>query len=117
MLLRGANAVGYTSYPDNVIEHFVHLAASNGMDVFRIFDCFNDVANMQVAIDAVRKAGKVSMLASPPSPAPTTFAVLLFALLPGRPLPPFSPPFYLADLRPSLYPFSLTVDPVSFPHR
>ena len=36
MLIRGANAVGYTSYPDNVIEEFVRLAAENGMDVFRI---------------------------------------------------------------------------------
>jgi pyruvate carboxylase len=48
MLLRGANAVGYTSYPDNVVEKFVELAAVNGMDVFRIFDCFNDVSNMEV---------------------------------------------------------------------
>ena len=60
MLLRGANAVGYTSYPDNVVAHFVALAAKNGMDVFRIFDCFNDVANMRVAIDAVRAANKVA---------------------------------------------------------
>jgi pyruvate carboxylase len=43
MLIRGANAVGYTSYPDNVVTEFVRLAAKNGMDVFRIFDCFNDV--------------------------------------------------------------------------
>ena len=60
MLLRGANAVGYTSYPDNVIEKFVGLAAVNGMDVFRIFDCFNDIGNMTVAIQAVRKAKKVA---------------------------------------------------------
>ena len=60
MLIRGANAVGYTSYPDNVVEEFVALAAKNGMDVFRIFDCFNDVSNMEVAIKAVRKARKVA---------------------------------------------------------
>lgn len=48
MLIRGANAVGYTSYPDNVITEFVRLAALNGMDVFRIFDCFNDIDNMRV---------------------------------------------------------------------
>lgn len=46
MLIRGANAVGYTSYPDNVVEEFVRLAAVNGMDVFRIFDCFNIVDSM-----------------------------------------------------------------------
>ena len=45
MLIRGANAVGYTSYPDNVVTEFVRLAALNGMDVFRIFDCFNDVGH------------------------------------------------------------------------
>ena len=60
MLIRGANAVGYTSYPDNVVEEFIRLAALNGMDVFRIFDCFNIVENMQVAINAVRKTGKVA---------------------------------------------------------
>lgn len=60
MLLRGANAVGYTSYPDNVVEEFVRLACKNGMDIFRIFDCFNDVEQMQVAINAVRKHGKVA---------------------------------------------------------
>eukprot|EP00931_Biecheleriopsis_adriatica_P049723 TRINITY_DN28770_c0_g2_i1.p1 TRINITY_DN28770_c0_g2~~TRINITY_DN28770_c0_g2_i1.p1 ORF type:complete len:1338 (+),score=294.83 TRINITY_DN28770_c0_g2_i1:75-4088(+) len=63
MLLRGANAVGYTSYPDNVVEEFVRLACKNGMDIFRIFDCFNDVEQMQVAIDAVRKHGKVANVA------------------------------------------------------
>ncbi|CAK0906593.1 unnamed protein product [Prorocentrum cordatum] len=63
MLLRGANAVGYTSYPDNVVQEFVRLACKNGMDIFRIFDCFNDVAQMQVAIDAVRKHGKVANVA------------------------------------------------------
>mmetsp|Transcript_6346 Transcript_6346/g.19249 ORF Transcript_6346/g.19249 Transcript_6346/m.19249 type:complete len:1231 (+) Transcript_6346:36-3728(+) len=60
MLIRGANAVGYTSYPDNVVEEFVRLAAENGMDVFRIFDCFNDVEQMRVCANAVRKAGKVA---------------------------------------------------------
>lgn len=54
MLIRGANAVGYTSYPDNVVEKFVQLAAKNGIDVFRIFDCFNNVEQMQRCIDYVR---------------------------------------------------------------
>ncbi|KAH8081013.1 pyruvate carboxylase [Aureococcus anophagefferens] len=60
MLIRGANAVGYTSYPDNVVTEFVRLAALNGMDVFRIFDCFNDVGQMRTRVDAVRAAGKVA---------------------------------------------------------
>ena len=59
-LVRGANGVGYTSYADNVVEEFVVLAAKNGMDVFRIFDCFNIVDNMRVCIDAVKKTGKVA---------------------------------------------------------
>jgi len=60
MLLRGSNGVGYTSYPDNVIEKFVELSAKNGIDVFRIFDCFNDVSQMKISIDAVRKSGKIA---------------------------------------------------------
>jgi len=63
MLLRGANAVGYTSYPDSVVRDFVLLAAKNGMDVFRIFDCFNDLEQMSVAIDAVVEANKVAEVA------------------------------------------------------
>lgn len=63
MLVRGANGVGYKSYPDNVIERFCELAAKNGIDVFRIFDCFNDVSQMKVCIDAVRKSGKVAEVA------------------------------------------------------
>jgi pyruvate carboxylase len=54
MLLRSANAVGYTNYPDNVVRYFVAQAALAGVDVFRVFDCLNWVENMQVAIEAVR---------------------------------------------------------------
>jgi pyruvate carboxylase len=53
MLLRGANAVGYTSYPDNVIVEFVREAHAQGIDIFRIFDSLNSIENMRVAIDAV----------------------------------------------------------------
>lgn len=60
MLIRGSNAVGYTSYPDNVVAEFCRLAAENGIDVFRIFDCFNDIDSMKVSIDAVRAAGKIA---------------------------------------------------------
>ena len=59
MLLRGANAVGYTSYPDNVIEDFVREAHSQGIDIFRIFDSLNSIENMRVAIDAVLETGAV----------------------------------------------------------
>jgi len=54
MLLRSANAVGYTNYPDNVVRHFVAQASAAGIDVFRVFDCLNWVDNMRVAIEAIR---------------------------------------------------------------
>ncbi|WPP04480.1 pyruvate carboxylase [Methylocella tundrae] len=59
MLLRGANGVGYTNYPDNVVKYFVRRAAS-GIDLFRIFDCLNWVENMRVSIDAVCETGKLA---------------------------------------------------------
>ncbi|MGI6856455.1 pyruvate carboxylase [Mesorhizobium sp. 1B3] len=59
MLLRGANGVGYTNYPDNVVQHFVKQAARGGIDLFRVFDCLNWVENMRVAMDAVRAEGKL----------------------------------------------------------
>ncbi|WP_462409148.1 pyruvate carboxylase [Neobacillus sp. Marseille-QA0830] len=60
MLLRGANAVGYKNYPDNVIREFVNQSASAGIDVFRIFDSLNWVKGMETAIDAVRQTGKIA---------------------------------------------------------
>jgi pyruvate carboxylase len=59
MLLRGANAVGYASYPDNVIEEFVREAHAQGIDIFRIFDSLNSIDNMRVSIDAVLETGAV----------------------------------------------------------
>jgi pyruvate carboxylase len=59
MLLRGANGVGYTNYPDNVVQFFVKTAAETGVDVFRVFDSLNWVDNMRVAMDAVLDTGKV----------------------------------------------------------
>lgn len=59
MLLRSANAVGYTNYPDNVVRFFVTRAAASGIDLFRIFDSLNWVENMRVAIDAVLDSGKL----------------------------------------------------------
>eukprot|EP00397_Hematodinium_sp_SG-2012_P003869 GEMP01003879.1.p1 GENE.GEMP01003879.1~~GEMP01003879.1.p1 ORF type:complete len:1220 (+),score=277.91 GEMP01003879.1:44-3703(+) len=63
MLLRGSSTVGYNSFPDSVVRDFVHLAAKNGLDVFRIFDCFNDLEQMRVAIDAVVEVNKVAEVA------------------------------------------------------
>ncbi|MGO1118495.1 pyruvate carboxylase [Rhodovibrionaceae bacterium A322] len=59
MLLRSSNAVGYTNYPDNVVQHFVARAAEGGVDVFRVFDSLNWVENMRVALDAVQESGKI----------------------------------------------------------
>ncbi len=59
MLLRSANAVGYTNYPDNVVRFFVRQAADAGIDLFRVFDSLNWVENMRVAMDAVLEAGKL----------------------------------------------------------
>ncbi|MBY0350394.1 pyruvate carboxylase [Tabrizicola sp.] len=59
MLLRASNGVGYTNYPDNVVQSFVARAAKTGVDVFRVFDSLNWVENMRVAMDAVIKANKV----------------------------------------------------------
>src|SRR6056297_3432971 len=59
MLLRGANGVGYTNYPDNVVQFFVKQAAETGVDVFRVFDSLNWVENMRVAMGAVLDTGRV----------------------------------------------------------
>lgn len=59
MLLRSANAVGYTNYADNVVKYFVQQAAANGIDIFRVFDSLNWVENMRVAMDAVIESGAV----------------------------------------------------------
>ena len=59
MLLRASNGVGYTNYPDNVVQEFVRQAAASGVDVFRVFDSLNWIENMRVAMDAVIAADKV----------------------------------------------------------
>ena len=59
MLLRASNGVGYTNYPDNVVQEFVRQAAETGVDVFRVFDSLNWVENMRVAMDAVVENNKV----------------------------------------------------------
>ncbi|HAM82122.1 pyruvate carboxylase [Ornithinibacillus bavariensis] len=60
MLLRASNAVGYTNYPDNLIEEFVEKSATEGIDVFRIFDSLNWVEGMRPAIQAVRNQNKIA---------------------------------------------------------
>ncbi len=59
MLLRASNAVGYTAYPDNVVEEFIKEAAQQGIDIFRIFDSLNWLPNMQVAMEATRKTSRI----------------------------------------------------------
>jgi pyruvate carboxylase len=59
MLLRGSNAVGYTNYPDNIVQRFIEVSAEAGIDVFRVFDSLNWTPGMTVAMDAVRKSGKI----------------------------------------------------------
>ncbi|EGW35652.1 pyruvate carboxylase [Spathaspora passalidarum NRRL Y-27907] len=59
MLLRGANGVAYSSLPDNAIDHFVAQAKENGVDIFRVFDALNDLDQLKVGVDAVKKAGGV----------------------------------------------------------
>ncbi|MEQ1545912.1 sodium-extruding oxaloacetate decarboxylase subunit alpha [Methyloglobulus sp.] len=58
MLVRGQNLLGYRHYSDDVVRAFIHKAAENGMDVFRIFDALNDVRNLRTAIEATKASGK-----------------------------------------------------------
>ena len=60
MLIRGANAVGYKNYPDNVIRRFVKESAKSGIDVFRIFDSLNWIEGMEVALDETLNQGKIA---------------------------------------------------------
>jgi pyruvate carboxylase len=60
MLLRAANAVGYTNYPDNVVRAFVTESAQAGIDLFRIFDSLNYVPNLKLGIEAVRDTGMLA---------------------------------------------------------
>jgi pyruvate carboxylase len=59
MLLRGANGVAYSSLPDNAIDQFCAEAKKNGVDIFRVFDALNDLDQLQVGVEAVKKAGGV----------------------------------------------------------
>jgi pyruvate carboxylase len=59
MLFRASNAVGYTSYPDNVVTEFIKESARQGIDIFRIFDSLNSMENMEVSMAAVRETDAV----------------------------------------------------------
>jgi pyruvate carboxylase subunit B len=58
MLLRGQNIVGYRHYADDVVERFVGRAATNGIDIFRIFDALNDIRNLEYSVRCVKDQGK-----------------------------------------------------------
>ena len=58
MLLRGQNLVGYRHYADDVVERFIERSATNGIDVFRVFDALNDVRNLDRAVSEVKACGK-----------------------------------------------------------
>ena len=58
MLLRGQSLVGYSHYPDDVVERFVVKAAENGIDIFRIFDALNDIRNLEKAMQVAKETGK-----------------------------------------------------------
>ncbi len=55
MLFRGQNILGYNHYADDVVEYFVQKSIANGIDIIRIFDCFNDLRNLQTAVNAAKK--------------------------------------------------------------
>ena len=55
MLFRGQNILGYRPYADDVVQYFVQKSIANGIDIIRIFDCMNDLQNLQTAVDAANK--------------------------------------------------------------
>ena len=55
MLFRGQNILGYSQYADDVVEYFVQKSIANGIDIIRIFDCLNDIRNLQTAVKAANK--------------------------------------------------------------
>ena len=63
MLFRGQNILGYKPYPDDVVEYFVQKSVANGIDVIRIFDCLNDLRNLETATKATKKEGGEAQVA------------------------------------------------------
>lgn len=63
MLLRGQNLLGYRHYADDVVEYFVQKSISNGIDIIRIFDCLNDMRNLEASVKACKKEGGHAQIA------------------------------------------------------
>ncbi len=63
MLFRGQNILGYNHYADDVVEYFVQKSIANGIDIIRIFDCLNDLRNLQTAVKATKKEGGHAQIA------------------------------------------------------
>ena len=63
MLFRGQNILGYNHYPDDVVEYFVQKSIANGIDIIRIFDCLNDIRNLECAVKATKKEGGHAQIA------------------------------------------------------
>ncbi len=63
MLFRGQNILGYNHYADDVVEYFVQKSVGNGMDIIRIFDCLNDLRNLETAVKATKKEGGHAQIA------------------------------------------------------
>lgn len=63
MLFRGQNILGYNHYADDVVEYFVQKSIANGIDIIRIFDCLNDLRNLETAVKATKKEGGHAQIA------------------------------------------------------
>ena len=63
MLLRGQNILGYKHYPDDVVDYFVQKSIANGIDIIRIFDCLNDLRNLEASVKACKKEGGHAQIA------------------------------------------------------
>ena len=63
MLFRGQNILGYRPYADDVVEYFVQKSIANGIDIIRIFDCLNDLRNLETAVKATNKEGGHAQIA------------------------------------------------------
>lgn len=63
MLFRGQNILGYRHYADDVVEYFVQKSIANGIDIIRIFDCLNDIRNLETAVKAAKKEGGHAQIA------------------------------------------------------
>ena len=61
MLFRGQNILGYSHYSDDVVEYFVQKSLANGIDIIRIFDCLNDLGNLQTAVNAAKLVKKENL--------------------------------------------------------